>query len=635
MKTLMNRFLSVLFVLGATLSITACQPGPAEPNDDGGVDTPPVSTELNVKFVNMLHMPFEVTSVDKVNVSAKITVSNGSLTEALLNYTVSEGLIQGEPQSVKMENSGVGHYNADIPAQPGKAVVKYWIVAQGVKTQDGESFEWESDFGNYIVAEDANQGGEGDEGDEGDTPPVVVEDPCKKVRLNEISTGASLGEFIEIYNTGAEDVNLDGVAIYKNLDYEEPLIVLKDVVLPAGGYGVLLAKATTATLPEGCINLGTTDRGLASSRALCVELGRDAGATIYDVYTNTINPNTDATDWNTDGVEFEAKFFGRFTDGWYSAGILTPGEQNLEPVTKLKHQKNAALAVSDAPYVASVGFDPTSITTGKSLTVKAEVYTDAYSSITKVECSVGGSTITLTKGEGDNIYTGTHTFSTEGNYTATVTASNNDNRKGVLSQGVTVLPAGTEFASQAAVRLNEINPDRKYIELYNTSSKPVNLIGMYIEKNNEDILLHIKDNIIIEGNQYAVLACASKDYSSNEYLYLGSTEKGLSGKKSLCIEWMATIPEKVRIDAFCNTKDTDPRPKVTVWDDESGCEAIISSSSAGRYPDGQVVNPQYPDKLPNEWLIYESSTLGYSNKSAKRTGRLRNQMTTIAPVPTE
>ena len=443
-----------------------------------------------------------------------------------------------------------------------------------------------------------------------------------------------MGEYIELYNTAEVDVNLNGVALYKNCDYEEPLIVFADVVLPAGAYGVFFAKSGIMNLPAGCVNLGVTERGLASSRALCVELGRDAGATIYDVYTNTINPNTDATDWNTDGVELEAKFFARFTDGWYSAGIITPGEQNLDPVTKLKHQKNAILAVSDAPYVAKIGFDPTSITVGKPLTVSADVYTDSYSTISKVVCTVGNSTITLSKGEG-NTYTGTHTFHAEGDYVATVTASNRDNSKSELTQKVTVLPSGTVFASQAAVRLNEISADRKYIELVNTSENPVNLIGMYIEKNNEDILLHIKDNIILEGKQFAVLACGGKDYSSSEYLYLGSCDKGLSGKKSLCIEWMATVPEKVRIDAFCNTKDTDPRPKVTVWDDTAGFEVNISDYSAGRRPDGQVVNPSYPDKLPNEWLVLTQSTLGYSNDSASPKSRLRNQMTTIAPVPTD
>ena len=198
-----------------------------------------------------------------------------------------------------------------------------------------------------------------------------------------------------------------------------------------------------------------------------------------------------------------------------------------------------------------------------------------------------------------------------------------------------MLPAGTEFATQAAVRLNEINPNSKYIEFYNTSEKPVNMIGMYIEKNNEDIMLHIKDNIIIEGKQFAVLACGGKDYTSSEYLYLGSTDKGLSGKKSLCIEWMASVPEKVRIDAFCNTKDVDPRPKETLWDDAASLERIFSDYTAGRYPDGRVVNPQYPDKLPNEWLMLEGATLGRTNTTATKKTRFNNQMTTIAAVPTD
>ncbi len=629
MKTLFSKIWTFVLVAFVAAAVVACQTTPPE---GGGITPPPVNTELAVKFVNMIHMPFEkVTSSDKVSVSVKVSVSNGSLTEAQLNYTVTEGSTTSDVQSVRMANGGVGIYIADIPAQAGGSVVKYWITAIGTYP-DGELFEWEDEqVGNYIVAEDASEGG--DSGDKPGDEPVEV-DPCTFVRLNEISTGASLGEYIELYNTSDVDVNLNGVALYKNCDYEEPLIVFPDIVLPAGGYGVFFAKGGIMTLPEACVNLGVTERGLASSRALCVELGRDAGATIYDVYTNTVNPNTDATDWNTDGVEMEAKFFARFTDGWYSAGIITPGEQNLDPMTKLKHQKNVVLAVSDAPYVAKISIDPTSICVGKSLTISADVYTDSYSTISNVVCALGNSTITLVKGEG-NTYSAAYTFHAEGDYVATVTATNRDNRKGVLTQKSTVLPAGTVFASQAAVRLNEISPDRKFIELVNTSENPVNLIGMYLEKNNEDILLHIKDNIILEGKQFAVLACGGKDYSSSEYLYLGSCDKGLSGKKSLCIEWMATVPEKVRIDAFCNTKDTDPRPKVTVWDDTAGFEVNISNYSAGRRPDGQVVNPSYPDKLPNEWLVLTQSTLGYSNASVTPKSRLRNQMTTIAPVPTD
>jgi hypothetical protein len=202
-----------------------------------------------------------------------------------------------------------------------------------------------------------------------------------------------------------------------------------------------------------------------------------------------------------------------------------------------------------------------------------------------------------------------------------------------------VCPAGTTFASQAAVRLNEVNTDDKYIEFYNTSANPVCLVGMYVEKNNEDILLFVNDHIVLDGHSFAVLACGSKDYSSNEYLYLGSSEKGISGKKSLCIEWMASLPEKLRVDAFCNTSDTDPRPKVTVWDDPAGIEANISNFAAIRYKDGVVeVKSQVEGNpgLPNQWYYTDNGTLGYTNNNIPtRRTRMLNQMATIAPVPVE
>lgn len=624
MKTI-KTLLTAILTIGLMFS---CQPGTPEDNTD---KTPTPNTELSVRVVNMLHLPFEVTSSNRVNVSAKITVLNGQLSNVQLYYTVTEGNIQGEEQIIEMSATSVGYYECNIPAQAGDAIVKYWIAVNGTNL-NSEPFEYFSDMGNYIVTKDENEGGEGgdDKPGDGDDPIITPVDPLSKIRLNEISTGASIGEYIEIYNTSAEEINLDGLCIYKNLDYEEPLITIEDKSLAPYGYGILTVKGASFVLPEGCIILGDTDRGLASSRALCVELGRDGGATIYDTYTNTINPYTDATDWNTDAVELEAKFVARFTDGWYSAGIRTPGDKNLDAVTKLKHQKIVALAVSDAPYVARMGFDPTSVCAGQSLKVYADVYTDAYSTISTVTCSVAGSTITLNK-VGDYRYEGAYRFDSQGDYVATTTATNSDNRNFSLDNKVMVQPEGTKFAPQAAVRLNEIDADRKFIEFYNTSANPVNLVGMYVEKNNEDILVMINDNIVLKGHGFAVLACAGKDYSSSEYLYLGSSEKGISGKKSLCLEWMATIPEKVRIDAFCNTKDTDPRPKVTLWDDPASIETSISNNPAARYKDGVVAIPE----LANQWFIVEKSSIGASNNSVARKGRLRNQMVTILPVPEE
>ena len=619
--------------MASLLFATSCQPN--TPQGDGGGEEPPVR-ELSVSFANMLHLPFEVEVGDMVNVSVKITVLNGTMNGASLYYTVTEDGVVGEDNMVEMTPARVGYYEADIPAQSGGAIVKYWIEASGFDFE-GVDFVVESDMGNYIVTgEDVDDGG--DEPDPNDPPVVPVEDPCKAVRLNEISTGASLGEYIEIYNTSNKAVNLDGVAIYKNCDYEEPLIVLSGVTLPGESYGVLCAKSMTLELPSTALLLGTTDRGLASSRSLCVELGRDAGATIYDTYTNTINPCTEATDWNTDANEMEAKFFARFTDGWYSAGIQTLGEGNLDPQVKLKHQKNVALAVSDKPYVSRMGFSSMGLVEGEALTVYADVYTDAYSTIQSVQGSVAGTSITLNK-VGDYRYEGACRFDSDGDYVATITATNSDNRKYTLNNKVTVCPAGTTFASQAAVRLNEVNTDDKYIEFYNTSANPVSLVGMYVEKNNEDILLFVNDHIVLDGHSFAVLACGSKDYSSNEYLYLGSSEKGISGKKSLCIEWMASLPEKLRVDAFCNTSDTDPRPKVTVWDDPAGIEANISNFAAIRYKDGVVeVKSQIEGNpgLPNQCYYTDKGTLGYTNNNIPtRRTRMLNQMATIAPVPVE
>ena len=69
--------------------VYSCQPGGTEDNDPGSTNAP--STELSVRIANMLHLPFEVTSSNRVNVSAKVTVLNGQLNNVKLYYTVTEG----------------------------------------------------------------------------------------------------------------------------------------------------------------------------------------------------------------------------------------------------------------------------------------------------------------------------------------------------------------------------------------------------------------------------------------------------------------------------------------------------------------------------------------------------------------
>lgn len=580
--------LKIALVALASVAMVACGKDKVEQPDK----------TLSVRFTNLLHTPFQVTDLDTVVVSVKVTAVNGTVNVVSLGYTTTLYDDVKDASHVDMTRVSTGLYEAKIPLQAAQTVVKYWVEAEGVDL-DNSPFVKQSDFGNYIVAESSEP---------------QPEDPLAKIRINEIATSSETGKFIELYNTSDEAVDITTLELYRNGDYTEPYATFFGKTLPAGGYGVFSAKNTSLALPESCVDLGQTDKGLTGSRSLKLELGKSSGLKIYDTFCNTVNPDTGATDWDDDAAELQGALYARFTDGWYTAGIITAGEANLDPVTKLKHQATASLAVADAPYVSILGFNPTGVAAGAAVEVYAKVYTDVYSTIKSVKCTINGTSLTLAAGVDDR-YSASYTFPAEGSVKATVVATNADSRSTSLDNTVDVCPAGTVFGTQAEVRMNEIHTGSKYIEFYNTSENPVNLVGMYIEKNNEDIILFISDNRVIKGHQYAVLACSDKDYSSNDYMYLGSVSNGVSGKKSLCLEWMATIPEKVRIDSFCNTSDPAPKPKTSVWDSTTAIEANIEDMAIGRRPDGSV-----------NWYTLSVSSMGLSNNSASAMRQLVNQL---------
>lgn len=555
---------------------------------------------LSVSFTNLLHTPFTVTSTDTVTVSVKVTVANGTLTGVTMHYVATLFDNQTDAAEVQMTRADVGFYTARVPVQVAETVVKYWVTAVGTDLS-GAEFSKISDYGNYVVSG-------------GDEP--VVTDPLAQIILNEVSTSTTNGKYIEIYNTSTTAVNLDSLELYRDEDYEEPYGSFSGHVIAAGGYGVFFAKSSSLTLPSGVVNLGVTDKGLTGSRSLKLELGKRAGKVIYDVFCNTVNPDVAKTDWDHEAAEIDGNIFARFDDGWYESGILTVGKVNLDPLTKLKHQALVKFASADTPYIRIIGFDPMGVAASKAVQIYADVFSDSFSAINSVVCNVNGTALTLTKTTAGDRFTASYTFASAGNYAVSAVATNSDGRTFTINNNVTVSAAGTTFGTQSDVRMNEVNTLAKYIEFYNTSANPVNLAGMYIEKNNEDIIYTITDNIIIKGHQFAVLVCSDKSYSfAASVLNLGTISNGISGKKSLCLEWMATIPSKVRIDSFCNTSDAAPKPKTTVWDDATAIEANISETTVGRLPDGS-----------QSWFVLSKATMGTTNSASTAGTQLTHQL---------
>lgn len=95
--------------------------------------------------------------------------------------------------------------------------------------------------------------------------------------------------------------------------------------------------------------------------------------------------------------------------------------------------------------------------------------------------------------------------------------------------------------------LNELNGNKpKYIELYNSTDRELDITGVQMRKDDEDIVYIAPEGTKIAAHGFLVLLSDQTDYS------LGFTS-GLSAKKSVKIELLS--PKNATIDVFKNLTD--------------------------------------------------------------------------------
>ena len=153
----------------------------------------------------------------------------------------------------------------------------------------------------------------------------------------------------------------------------------------------------------------------------------------------------------------------------------------------------------------------------------------------------------------------------------------------------------------AAIRFNELNGNKpqKFIELYNTSDATVDIAGMTIIKNGDEVVYVAPANTQIPAHGFLVLNSDATDYS------MGFTA-GLSAKKSLRFDLKA--PDGKTIDTFINPSDA----KGQVWDETDPVYNGENTKQAyGRCPDGS-----------GSWYMIDL-TPGASNNSASKTTEIK------------
>ena len=244
-----------------------------------------------INIANVSYAPTAVQATDDVTVTATIT-SFKDFTAKLV-YSTDEANKAEELGMVAGENN---LYTAVIPAQPDGTKVSFYVHAMnGEVTAVSPTMEYE-------------------------VGAVAID--YSKLRLNELNGN---DKFIEIYNAGAEAINLNGVYIEK--DGAQNWIGDNTVKIDAGAYLVLYSEDVVADHPEVPESL-IFHSGLSAKKNVRIQLFTPAGVSIDDFNLTNIDANDPAY------IPAPASY-SRNADGkWYYADA-TPGAVNVDGTVAL------------------------------------------------------------------------------------------------------------------------------------------------------------------------------------------------------------------------------------------------------------------------------------------------------------
>ena len=244
-----------------------------------------------INIANVSYAPTAVQATNDVTVTATIT-SFKDFTAKLV-YSTDEANKAEELGMVAGENN---LYTAVIPAQPDGTKVSFYVQAMnGEVTAVSPTMEYE-------------------------VGAVAID--YSKLRLNELNGN---DKFIEIYNAGAEAINLNGVYIEK--DDAQNWIGDNTVKIEAGAYLVLYSEDVVADHPEIPESL-IFHSGLSAKKNVRIQLFTPAGVSIDDFNLTNIDANDPAY------IPAPASY-SRNADGkWYYADA-TPGAVNVDGTVAL------------------------------------------------------------------------------------------------------------------------------------------------------------------------------------------------------------------------------------------------------------------------------------------------------------
>lgn len=241
-----------------------------------------------INISNVSYAPTAVQAADDVTVTATIT-SFKDFTAKLV-YTIGD-----ENKELAMTAAEGNLFNAIIPAQPDGTKVSFYVQAMnGEVTAASPVMEYE-------------------------VGAVAID--YSVLRLNELNGN---DKFIEIYNAGADAINLNGVYIEK--DGAQNWIGDNTVKIDAGAYLVLYSEDVVADHPDVPESL-IFHSGLSAKKNVRVQLFTPAGASIDDFNLTAIELNGDA--YGYAGNQAPASYSRNADGNWYYADA-TPGAVNVD-----------------------------------------------------------------------------------------------------------------------------------------------------------------------------------------------------------------------------------------------------------------------------------------------------------------
>lgn len=256
--------------------------------------------KIEIVLSNVTYAPTVVTPADDVKVNALATCSEAFT--VTLFYTVNSGNVQ----EVEMEATETANlYVATIPAQELGAAVEFYISA----TADEADVAMTSDKYTYTVVEGIGGGGGGD---------------YSTIVLNELNGDT---KFIEIYNTGDAEVNLEGVYMIKDERQDTNWLADATVIVPAHGWLLLYSEDVVieGEAQEGYPENLVFHSGFSAKKAVKIELFTPAGESI-DAFVRCPEGGT----WGDGMTNVGSSSFARIPDGgeWKLVDTATPGEAN-------------------------------------------------------------------------------------------------------------------------------------------------------------------------------------------------------------------------------------------------------------------------------------------------------------------